>query len=75
MALDCVANTDAADQKRSETDDGEELRKALDVALELRRSVAAAADIPAGFRQLCARRVVTALAAVSLASFAGKRSR
>src|SRR6476659_3045919 len=55
MALDRVANTDAADQKRSETDDGEELRKALHVALELWRIVAAAADIPAGFGQLCAR--------------------
>src|SRR4029077_2592839 len=53
MALDRVANTDAADQKRSKTDDGQELRKTLHVALELWRSVAAAADIPSGFPAFC----------------------
>ena len=56
MALDRVADADAADQQRGQADNGEELREALDIALELRRGIAAAADFPAGLRQLRARR-------------------
>ena len=52
MAFHRIADADAADQQRGQADDGEELGEALDIALELRRGVAAAADVPAGLREL-----------------------
>ena len=55
MAFHRIANANAADQQRGQSDDGEELREAIDVALELWRGVLAIADFPAGFRQLLAR--------------------
>ena len=52
MAPDGVRHADAADQQRGETDQREILGEALDVALERGRRVVAAADLPAGVRQL-----------------------
>ena len=50
-----IAANRAADQKGGEPDQGQELREAADGALQLRRGVAAAADLPAGFRQRASR--------------------
>ena len=55
MALDRVGDADAADQECGEADQRQELGEAVDGAFELRRSVAAAADFPAGFRQRVSR--------------------
>ena len=45
---DRIGDADAADQKRGQADQREELAEALDVAFELRRSLVARADFPAG---------------------------
>ena len=52
VALHGIGNTDAADQQRGETDQGQELGEVIDIALQRRRCVGAAADLPAGVRQL-----------------------
>ncbi len=51
VPLDRVGHTDAADQKRRQSDQREILSEALDIALERGRSVAAAADLPPGLGQ------------------------
>ena len=48
MACDRIGDADAADQKRGQADQREELGEALDIAFELRRGLAAGADFPAG---------------------------
>ena len=75
MAFHRIADADAADQQRGQADDGEELGEALDIALELRRGIGAGADVPAGFGNCARACAVTALAAASLVSFAGRRRR
>ena len=76
VALDGVGDADAADQKRGEADQRQELGEAADGALELRRGVAAAADPPAGFRQGArARCRSAAVAARSSAALSGSFTR
>ena len=48
MACDCVRDADAADEKRGQGDERQELAEALDIAFELRRGLVAGADVPAG---------------------------
>ena len=52
MAGDRVGNADAADEKRGQSDQRQELAEALDIAFELRRRLVAGADIPAGIGKL-----------------------
>ena len=51
MARDRIGDADAADQKRGQADQRQELGEAFDVAFELRRRLVAGADFPAGVRK------------------------
>src|SRR5260370_602120 len=57
MAFDRVGDADASDQQGREANQREKLREAADGALQLRRSIAAAANLPACFRQ-CGSRII-----------------
>ena len=48
MALHRVGDADAADEKRGQADQRQELGEALDIALQRRRRVVAIPDLPAG---------------------------
>ena len=52
MACHGIRYANAADKKRGQGDEREELTEALDIAFQLRRRLVARADVPAGIREL-----------------------
>ena len=58
MARDRIGDADAADQKRGQADQRQELGEAVDAAFELWRGLAAGADLPAGVGKILLRLVL-----------------